>query len=250
MDPVFMLALVASAGVAAAVLGLLGFGFGLTMISLAPWFMPIDVAIPVTAGLSLPLTMVMAWRHRRDVQLRRVLPLLIGCIPGVAIGVFMLKELDEGVMKAALGIFLMVYAVGSLSAPGTSKLKIGPQWGWGVGFAGGVFGGAFNCSGPPVVLYATLRDMQKGALVGTLQGFFIVQGIFTTGGMALTGLINTETLLLDLYLLPVVGGGIWLGDAMHHRIDQQSFKRVVLIAIGITGLALVAPALSTLSGGP
>ena len=250
MEPLLLAALVLSAGIAAAVLGLLGFGFGLTMISLAPWFMPIDVAIPVTAGLSLPLTVVMAWRHRHEVKLRRVMPLLIGCVPGVAIGVLMLKELDETVMKAALGLFLVVYAAGSLGAPSTRRFTIGAGWGWGFGFLGGVFGGAFNCSGPPVVLYATLRDMQKGALVGTLQGFFFVQGVFTTSGMALTGLLTLETLLLDLYCLPVVGAGIWLGDALHHRIDQESFKRVVLIAIGLTGVALLAPSLGLGPNGP
>ena len=48
-------------------------------------------------------------------------------------------------------------------------------------------------------------------------------------------------------LLPLLLLGLWIGDRLHHRIDEATFRRVVMSGLMLMGLAfLVRLAVSVL----
>ena len=240
-DPTAFGAVFATVALAAMVQGLSGFGFGLTMMSIAPWFVDITFAVPLTAVFSLVVVFAMTWRHRRHIKMSNALPLILGAIPGIPVGMAFLKGVDPGIATGTLGAVLVLYGGWSLTAGQRQQVEIHPRWAPGFGFFAGILGGAFNCSGPPTVLYSTLRAWDKGTIVGTLQAFFLVQGLLTTAGFIYTGLITVESLTWNGQMIPAVLIGLWVGNLLHDRVDQAMFRRVVLVALTLMGVAFLVP---------
>jgi uncharacterized protein len=240
-DPTVIAAVCAAVALAGCVQGLSGFGSGLVLVSIVPWFVDITFAVPFAGVFSYMTVLAMAWRHRRHVRLRRALPLVLGLFPGVPLGMAFLQGVDAGMATGALGAVLVVYASWSLlGARREEPVRVSERWAPAFGFAGGVLGGAFNCSGPPVVLYSTLQDWGKGETVGMLQSFFLCQGAMTLTGFTLTGLITVETLTWNAWMFPALVGGIWVGDRLHHRVDEAVFRKVVMVGLMLMGLAFLA----------
>ena len=239
-DPAAFAAVCLAVLLAGTVQGLSGFGSGLVLVSIVPWFVDITFAVPFAGVFSYMTVLAMTWRHRRHIRLRRALPLILGLFPGVPLGMAFLKGVDAGLATGALGAVLVVYACWALFvADRDNPARVSERWGPGFGFVGGILGGAFNCSGPPVVLYSTLQDWNKGETVGTMQAYFLAQGALTLTGFALTGLITIETLTWNAWMFPALAGGVWLGDRLHHRVDEGTFRSVVMVGLLLMGLAFL-----------
>jgi len=53
-------------------------------------------------------------------------------------------------------------------------------------------------------------------------------------------LISADTIWLLLYGLPFLFAGTWLGMKLYGRINETTFRTVVLVLILISGVALIA----------
>ena len=55
-----------------------------------------------------------------------------------------------------------------------------------------------------------------------------------------TGTIAIDTLKLFVLGLPVLLAGTWLGLKLYGRLDEDGFRRVVLLLLLISGILLIA----------
>jgi len=60
--------------------------------------------------------------------------------------------------------------------------------------------------------------------------------------MAATGAFTTETLKLYGLGLPFLLVGLWSGFKLYGKIEDEMFRKVVLILILLAGLSLIVPA--------
>lgn len=60
--------------------------------------------------------------------------------------------------------------------------------------------------------------------------------LLSLGGL---GIVTRETGWLFLVGLPALGAGTWLGWTFYGRLDEVSFRMVVLVLLFLSGLALV-----------
>ncbi len=238
-EPLVLMAVACVVALAGCVQGLSGFGAGLVLVSTLPWFLDISFVVPFAAVFSYLTVLAVAWRHWKEVRFRYALPLILGLFPGIPVGMAFLQGVDPLWATGALGLVLVAYTLWSLIANAESSARISPKWGPVFGITGGILGGAFSSSGPPIVLYATLQDWNKGETVGTLQAFFICQGALTISGFFYKGLVNAETLSWNLYLLPALLLGVWLGDKVHHRVNEGTFRRIVMFGLMVMGCAFL-----------
>lgn len=227
--------------------GLSGFGFGLVAMSVLPFFMELTSAVPLIAVYSLTLTLMMGWRHRAGLDRASALPMVVGGVLGIPIGIFFLKSGNPVWVKGTLGTVLMVFALWSLRSNARVGAPIANGWGLPAGFLGGILGGAFNTSGPPVVIYCSLRAWPKQQTVASLQAFFNVAGIAAVTGHSLSGLLTPALLWDNMVSIPALLGGLMIGNHLHDRVDQDAFRRVLLGAIFLFGVAYVAPILFALT---
>jgi uncharacterized protein len=54
------------------------------------------------------------------------------------------------------------------------------------------------------------------------------------------GLIHSHTLMMDLYFLPLIPVGVWIGVWLNRRIPSQKFTHIIYIIVLLTGIELVS----------
>ena len=99
------------------------------------------------------------------------------------------------------------------------------------GASSGLLMGSTSMGGPPVVLYLTGRRLAKGTLRGTLALFFAIGNLFALGSFLVAGMITGEMAVRALLLIAAVAPGFFIGRQLASRLDNNGFRRLVLIAM-------------------
>jgi len=131
--------------------GFSGFGSVLLSLPLLALFLDVKTAIPLVALMGVILTVFLLIPLWKDLEWPRIWPLLIGALPGVPIGIFLLKSLNSRFLPTFLGLILVCYSSYSLLFKVAGR-ELNIRWAYFSGFLGGCFGGAFSAAGPPVIV--------------------------------------------------------------------------------------------------
>jgi uncharacterized protein len=211
-----------------------GFGDALIAMPLLAMVVGIRTATPLVALVAgtIALTILVGnWRH---VQVKSAWRLVVSSIVGIPIGLFLLGEGCEGMMKPLLALIVILFSVHQLARPGILRLS-SERTSWLFGFAAGILGGALNTNGPPLVVYGSMRQWNPATFRATLQGYFFTTGWFILLGHFLAGLWTSDLLTLYAGSLPVVLPAVFLGGRLHRVIPEGRYDRaihVLLLAVG------------------
>jgi uncharacterized membrane protein YfcA len=233
---------VAATFVAALVTGVAGFAFGL--IAAAVWLhvlTPLQVTTLIVA-FGLIVQGYSVWKLRHAIKLHRLLPLLIGSIVGVPVGVALLRWAPTADLKIGVGVLLILFSLYSLARPQFSKVTAGGRLAdGGVGVLNGILGGTIGFAGIVATIWCTMRgwpkDEQRAIFQPTGVAVFLATALLLGG----TGSIDRDTVRLFLIGLPALLVGTWLGLRLYGKLDEATFRRVVLGLLLVSGLTLVAP---------
>ncbi len=215
--------------------GLSGFGSVLLSLPLLALFLDVREAIPLVNLMGVILTVliiVQLWAHW---EWGKIWPLLAGALPGIPVGVFLLKRMDPAHVQMVLAVVLLAYSYYGLRF----KLPIGNvggPWAYLFGFFAGGLGGAISASGPPVIVYTSLQAWTKDQVKVTLQGFFIVSGLIIGVFHAANGLTTERVLLNFLVSIPTLLAGTWAGSRLYGRFREEGYRRVMLVLLGALGV--------------
>jgi uncharacterized protein len=183
--------------------------------------------LPLSAFLLIPL--------RRDLEWRKISPLLIGSVFGVPGGVFLLGVLDTTMIMIALGMILLLYGLYGLMIRPAPRILNKP-WGYAFGLAAGCLGGGFSASGPPVIVYTSLQPWNKDQIKATLQGYFFISGIMVVLSQAVSGYVTTAALhYFYISLLPLLLG-TYLGHFFYGKISDALYRKVMLLLLAALGV--------------
>jgi uncharacterized membrane protein YfcA len=226
--------------IAALVTGVAGFAFAL--IALAVWLYvltPVE-ATPLVALYALLVQGYAVWKLRHRLDARRLAPLVIGSALGVPIGVALLAWVPPAHLRTTVGVLLILFSGYSLARPRLPQIgSSGRVADAGIGLVNGLLGGSTGLAGIAVVIWSGLRgwprDEQRAVFQPTGVATFLV-AILAMGG---AGMVTSETGKLFLIGLPALAAGTWAGWRLYGRLDEAAFRRVVLVLLLVSGLALV-----------
>jgi uncharacterized membrane protein YfcA len=225
---------------AALVAGLAGFAFGL--IAAAIWLhilTPLQTATLIV-GYGLIVQGYAVWKLRQALSFDRLWPFLLGAAPGVAVGVLVLEWANPATMRAGIGAVLVLYAIHGLTRPALPPVRAGALADSGVGFLNGMLGGMTGLAGIIVVIWSGLRGWPKDVQRAVFQPIGVATFAMSAIGLGATGTIAVDTLKLFVLGLPVLLAGTWLGLKLYGRLDEDGFRRVVLLLLLISGILLIA----------
>lgn len=218
--------------------GLTGFGGGLVAIPLLCLIMEVKEAVPLSILSGVVITTTMAYELRRLLEWRKIMPMLVGSLPGIVAGTVLLKVADPLLINRVLGLLLIGISVFNL----TFKPKpINPPivWGYLAGFFSGAITASVGAGGPPVIVYTTLHDWKKDEIKATLTGFFVLNGYTTAAVHAINGVITANVLHSFAVTLCFVLLGTYAGSRIGGRINRRTYLRLVyLLLIGLGVLML------------
>lgn len=235
MDPIWVLA----AGVLAGgiVQGALGFGFGLTALSIGALVLPVVDIVPSVSVLGLVLLSVLLFALRHHLKPRDAGPLIGGALVGVPFGVLLLRDADPAVLFVLLGAALLLGTALQLRSP---RFEAPRSVGLGAGLAGGVLGAAVGVSGPPAVLYLAAKSWSPGRRTAALQVYLFAVVVAQLVGYVVAGLLEPAGLALALKMAAPAGLGLAIGLLVFRRLPELWFRRAVQAALlGLGVLFLV-----------
>jgi len=222
---------------AATIQGIAGFAFALVAMGMLTRMLPFKEAVALVSVFGFLTSLTQTGQLRGHIDRAKITPLLIGMVVGTPIGLAFLQSTQPQLLKISLGSMLIAYALFALSGRYAPTRPVSDRWGLVAGLAGGVLGGAFSTSGPPVVVYTTAKQWDKDGIKSSLAAFFTVGSMLQMALFTSFGLITWKTLRLNLILAPMVLIGLFIGTWIYDRIDHARFQQVVLLLLLILGLS-------------
>jgi uncharacterized membrane protein YfcA len=215
-----------------------GFGLALVSMPLLVLVMPVQVAAPLVALVGGVAELLLLIKHRAAFNIRAVAVLVAAMVLGIPVGVYLLGQVDEGVVTAVLGVIVVAYALYALFG---FKLPALAHKGWavGFGFVAGILGGAYNTSGPPVIIYGNCRGWEPAEFKGNLQGFFLVASVAVIVAHVIGGNLTAVVWTNFFVAIPAILMGLVVGSVLEKRINPARFRQIVLVALVGLGLSLI-----------
>lgn len=221
-----------------------GFGESLIAVPLLLLFIPIEVAVPLSVLVSILIAAVVVVQDRKQIHFNSAKWLIIFAIFGIPIGLYLLIYGNENLIKSALGILIILYALYALLSKDSFKLETDNKlWLFVCGFFSGVFGGAYGLNGPPLVIYGNLRNWSAQHFRATLQAYFLPASIIGMLGYWYKGLWTETVTYYFLIALPVVIPAIFLGRYLNHQLKDQTFLKYIYIGLVFIGMLLLSQSL-------
>ena len=234
------------AAVAGFVQGLSGFAFGLTAMSFWVWSVEPRLAAVLAVFGSLTGQIIAALRVRRGFDWPRVAPFVIGGLFGLPLGVWLLPRLDVPVFKAVLGGLLVVWCPVMLFAQRLPRVRAGRAGDGLAGALGGVLGGIGGYTGVAPTLWCTLRGFDKDLQRAVIQNFNLAMLAVTFVVYLATGIVTREMLPMFAVVAPAMLVPSLLGMKVYIGISETLFRRIVLVLLTGSGVALLVSAVPVL----
>jgi uncharacterized membrane protein YfcA len=222
--------------------GMSGFGAGLIASPLLAFVLPVHVVIPVQGLLAFVLFIFLTIRDRERVIWRELRLLALPTIAGVVAGLYLFRSLDNHLLVAMLGSFLLLYASYMLAvhAFGLPQFRCSERWAFPLGFGGAfadtLFGGG---GGTLVVIYMHGRGAGRTEFRATLAMLWFIEMIARIGGYALGGYYTRQVLILVAVLLPITWAATWVGERLGNSVSQETFSRILAGVLMLSGLTLL-----------
>jgi uncharacterized membrane protein YfcA len=214
---------------AAFVNGAIGYGFSSLTVPLALVFYTNRILNPAVVLIEVFLNLYVLFINRDGVPAvwRRVCPILIGLLPGIAIGAYVLALLQPGWIK--LGTYTVILPLILIQAAGWRR-PIRSTWLVGVPFgtALGVLYSVTTISGPPLAILFNNQGLVKNEFRAGLALVRVAESSVTAIVYYQLGLFISESANLLLVFIPSVLVGIPLGAYFMRHVDSETFRRICM----------------------
>lgn len=213
-----------------------GFGESLVAVPLLAFYIPIEIAVPVSVLVSITIAGVVVIQDWKKVHVQSAGSLFIFTLLGIPLGLLLLVSANEELVKIVLGVVIIAFSIYSLFYQSIELKSKSWLWLFLCGLFAGVLGGAYGLNGPPLVIYGSMRRWTAQHFRATLQGYFLPASTIGMIGYWVSGLWVPAVTYYYLWSLPFLFPAIFLGRMINHRLHGDAFFRYVhsgLIAIGI-----------------
>lgn len=201
-------------------------------------FVSLKFATPFMCITGLILSVTLIIKESKSLAWREAIYLVGGSLLGVPIGIYFLKNADELLAKLILGILLIFISSFRIFYKGNIEIK--KDWvGIPFGFIGGILGGAFNVSGPAVVVYGTLKKWPPKKFIATIQAYFLPTNIMALTGFISAGVITSEIIKTVFFALPGLLLAIFIGHKFNKKIKPEIFQTYINYFILLIGSLLI-----------
>lgn len=218
--------------------GLCGFANTLILSSILSFGTDTINITPVDLLLSVPTNGIMAWKERKNLDWGMCMPLTILLLVGSIPGVLFLKNAESGLIKIIFGFVVIYIGLDSLlrereykGRPSKIKLYL-------IGILSGIICGIYGV-GALLSAYVSRNTKDSHAFKGNICFVFFVENAFRAVLYMCYGIITLETIKKSLLMVPVMLIGLYAGMASSNFLNEKVVKKIVIIMLIVSGVALV-----------
>jgi uncharacterized membrane protein YfcA len=198
------------------------------------------VQVMIVCSIAIQLLGVAAlWR---SIDWRSLMIFLIGGIPGVPAGVYLLLHLHPGTYRHVIGGLLIAYGGYLLLRRPARSLRTGAVSDACAGFLGGVTGGLAGFPGASVTIWCGLKGWDKARQRGVYQPFILCMQPVTLLAIWLMRPAAANTMQLEwktLAFVPAALLGAWLGLRIFRHLSDGQFRLAVNALLVLSGIGLM-----------
>jgi uncharacterized protein len=214
---------------AAFINGALGYGFSSLTVPIALLFYTNRILNPAVVVIEVAINLYVLILNLGAIPAvwRRVFPILVGLLPGIAFGALLLASLQAGWIK--FGTYAVILPLILLQAAGWRR-SIQSSWLSGVPFgtALGVLYSVTTISGPPLAIVFNNQGLVRNEFRAGLALVRVVESSATTIVYYQLGLFIAESANILMAFIPSVVLGIPLGAYFIRRLDAETFRRICM----------------------
>jgi uncharacterized membrane protein YfcA len=190
-----------------------------------------------STGIVLPMliagdtmAMLMFGQHAHWRYVRRMFP---PALLGVIAAWLLMDVMSESYYRPTIGCIILALAVMQLARKFKEEwfthIPHSPWFAWGMGILVGITTMLANAAGPVYGLFLIAIGLPKKEFVGTAAWFFLLLNLIKIPFSWNLGLVQKDTLLLNVILLPLIWIGLKLGGRIIHKIGQGWFENLVIV---------------------
>lgn len=218
-------------------------GLGLIFVPL----MALAFGAKASTGVLLPMlsmgdVFAVSW-YRRHAAWKELVRLLPSALVGLAAGVTVGATMPDVQFKKMLGVIVLIL-LALMIWQETRKNKEQVPSGWWFPVLAGLGAGfttmVGNAAGPVMSLYLLAMRLPKNAFIGTSAWFFLIINLTKIPLQILFwNNISPATFLIDLWMLPAIALGAFIGIKITGKIPEKLFKILVLTMTGASAVVLL-----------
>ena len=215
--------------------GFSGFGAALIFVPLVSALLGPKVAAPLLLVTDGVMSVGMIPGAARKADRREVMTMALGALVGVPLGTWALTALDPITLRWAISVaagLLLLLLLSGWRYRGTPK----PPLTIAVGTVSGLFSGAAQIGGPPIVAYWLGSPSNAATVRANIVFYFAFSTLISAALYVWGGLITLHILTLAALMAPAYGLGAWTGSRMFGLASEQTFRRICLCLIAIATL--------------
>jgi uncharacterized protein len=223
-----------------------GMGYPLIAIPFLTLFIGVGDAVTIIAipnSVANLLLNVHARSHRHDT--RDVPTLVTASIVGAIIGTLVLVGVSEDPLLLGLAATVFAFVLQRLRSPGFRlDAATSRRWAPAAGLLAGFSQGAVGVSGPVVAMWFHGYQLSKNAYVFSVTALFFVSGLTQLVVLLIAGEYDRDRFAAAGLALVATLAMIPLGTRLRDRIGGETFERLILILLVVSGLSLILRALT------
>ena len=215
--------------------GIGGFGAGLFAVPLLSMSFEPKFIVPPFALVVLLLNFFILSGVRNNVEWKKVIYIISGSFLGLPCGVFLLKNINQDVIRFFVSFATFVLGIFFLSGfkPEIRDTKLTLLI---AGIFSGILSGSAAMGGPPLIFLMMSFGLTRDVFRATLLSCFLFNGIYANILYFLNGLFNHENLKIAFIgLIPAVAGTV-AGIKIKNVLTEEKFHRITLFIVILIGL--------------
>lgn len=225
--------------------GLLGVGLSMISLPLLYMVLPVRDAIAVMYG---PLLVMNVWQTFQGgwflTAVRKFWPLALAVVAGTWLGAKTLVSIDAKTLEAIVGFAVAGFSLINLLQPKLSIPQRHALWlSIVVGLIGGFFGGLTLFIGPAVIMFLVALKTPKDEFIGSIALVYLLGIVFAGVTYVSEGVLRAEHAVPTLLACVPVFAGTLAGQWIRGRVNEGTFRNLLLIAMVLIGLNMVRQAL-------
>lgn len=215
----------------------IGFGASLIAIPLLITVVSLQQAVVLVTLFAITLSISSVFSCYKQADKLLVLRIALFALPGAILGIELLKVGNPIWLKKILGFFIVAYVIYKVLV---NKIVTRPiVVVYILSFLGGIFSGLLAAGGPTYVIAinSCIKDIRK--FRATMLLLIGVVGSSRIPILWYNGILQSAYFITYFKVLPFFLLAIFLGNLLHHKIDDKWLVKAVLSVLCISGIFLI-----------
>ncbi|MFA5863068.1 MAG: sulfite exporter TauE/SafE family protein [Phycisphaerae bacterium] len=233
-------------GIAALIIGISKTGIpgiGILAIPLVAWVIPAKAS----TGVILPMLIVgdifAVMYYKRHAVWPHLFRLIPWAMAGIVLGSLVMNKITDRQLRPIIGLIVLTMLILNYWRNSRQKgeITVPTQWWFAaiIGLTAGVTTMLANAAGPIMAIYLLAMQLPKNEFLGTGAWYYLLMNCFKVPFSANLGLINSQSLFLNMVNLPLIMVGALSGVRLVKIIPEKTFGLIIQVLAAAAAIKLI-----------